>query len=72
MTCPGGCVAGGGQLRFDEDQLKKRQKALYALDDNAMLRVPYKNPALKTIQKENDNDSDHYKTGYKKREDILK
>ncbi len=50
MSCPGGCINGGGQPRgLDKEQVKKRLAALYAIDAAATLRVSHKNPAIKEL-----------------------
>ena len=49
MTCPGGCIAGGGQpLSANLDAIKARMKALYAIDRDAPIIVSHNN---KHIQK---------------------
>jgi len=50
MTCPGGCVAGGGQtLWADPDAIKARMKSLYAIDETSPLRTAHSNPAVRTL-----------------------
>ncbi len=53
MACLSGCINGGGQ-RFgsDEKTLKARAKALYDSDEEEMIRVAHKNPAVSTIYEE--------------------
>ncbi len=47
MACPGGCINGGGQkINSDKDALINRMKALYAIDENATLKVSHKNPEV--------------------------
>ena len=52
MTCPGGCVNGGGQPIVDEskfsteDVIKLRSSALYKADKNSKYRKSYQNPAV--------------------------
>jgi NADH-quinone oxidoreductase subunit G/NADP-reducing hydrogenase subunit HndD len=44
MTCPGGCVNGGGQpFGHDPDAAKVRMQTLYKIEENAVLRVSHKN-----------------------------
>ena len=44
MTCPGGCINGGGQpIGADLEAVKARMKALYRIDRDATLRVSHKN-----------------------------
>lgn len=59
MGCPGGCVGGGGQpyaginsIPLDEENLKKRAKALYDLDQAKELRLSHDNPDVQTLYKE--------------------
>ncbi len=50
MTCPGGCVGGGGQpYGTNLDSIRKRIQALYAIDGNAQLRTSHGNPDIKKI-----------------------
>ena len=53
MTCPGGCIAGGGQP-FDasEKALRARMQALYRIDRDALLRTSHENPSIKRIYEE--------------------
>jgi len=45
MTCPGGCINGGGQpLEADAEAVRSRMQALYKIDQDAGLRVSHKNP----------------------------
>ncbi|HNT28789.1 MAG TPA: [FeFe] hydrogenase, group A, partial [bacterium] len=47
MSCPGGCINGGGQPRgLDRENVRKRLAALYAIDAAATLRVSHKNGAV--------------------------
>lgn len=53
MSCPGGCINGGGQPRaIDKDAIRKRMKALYTIDKNESLNVSHKNSAIVEIYKE--------------------
>jgi NADH-quinone oxidoreductase subunit G/NADP-reducing hydrogenase subunit HndD len=50
MACPGGCIAGGGQPRPQDDEIiKKRQQSLYSIDKNAQLRLAHQNPVIKKL-----------------------
>lgn len=50
MTCPGGCVNGGGQpFRLDPEAAKVRMQTLYKIDEAASLRVSHKNPFVKLL-----------------------
>ncbi|MPM21856.1 NADP-reducing hydrogenase subunit HndD [bioreactor metagenome] len=47
MTCPGGCIAGGGQrIGIDESLIEARMKSLYEIDDKETLKVSHKNPEI--------------------------
>jgi iron only hydrogenase large subunit-like protein len=53
MTCPGGCIGGGGQpINSDINALKARMKALYNIDKAGQLRASYKNSGIKRIYNE--------------------
>jgi iron-only hydrogenase group A len=53
MTCPGGCISGGGQpLRTNTDAVKARMKALYQIDSSGQLRTSHNNPDIKRIYDE--------------------
>jgi iron-only hydrogenase group A len=44
MTCPGGCIGGGGQPRFTDDAVRlKRIAAIYAEDEGKTLRKSHEN-----------------------------
>ena len=50
MACPGGCVGGGGQPRSkDKEIVKKRQGALYDVDERTALRRSHENPVVQEI-----------------------
>ena len=47
MACPFGCINGGGQrIGTDEKSLKNRMKALYDADEEELIKVAHKNPAV--------------------------
>lgn len=47
MTCPGGCINGGGQrIGADDKVIVSRMKSLYEIDDNETLKVSHKNPEI--------------------------
>ncbi len=53
MTCPNGCVGGGGQpLSGDPDRIKKRMQALYAIDRKEPLRQSHDNPSVQRLYRE--------------------
>lgn len=53
MTCPGGCVAGGGQpFHTTVESIRARMEALYAIDRNAMVRTSHANLSLSELYAE--------------------
>jgi NADH-quinone oxidoreductase subunit G/NADP-reducing hydrogenase subunit HndD len=53
MTCPGGCIAGGGQpVGNNLDAVRARMQALYKIDRNAPLRTAHGNRALQRLYQE--------------------
>ncbi len=53
MTCPGGCIGGGGQPRFTDDSVRlKRIKAIYEEDESKPIRKSHLNPAIQHLYKE--------------------
>jgi iron only hydrogenase large subunit-like protein len=53
MTCPGGCIAGGGQpVGADVSAVKARMKALYDLDAKETVRVSHHNKHVERLYKE--------------------
>jgi len=53
MTCPGGCIGGGGQPRFTDDSVRlKRISAIYAEDESKKLRKSHDNPAVAELYKD--------------------
>lgn len=50
MTCPGGCIGGGGQPRMTTDEVRrKRIDAIYKEDEGKKLRKSHDNPEVKEI-----------------------
>ena len=50
MTCPGGCIGGGGQPRLTTNEIrKKRIAAIYKEDEGKQLRKSHENPKVKQI-----------------------
>lgn len=50
MTCPGGCIAGGGQpLPVNDEIRKKRAQALYQIDTNKKVRMAHQNEQVQKI-----------------------
>ena len=53
MTCPGGCVGGGGQpFGVDRQAVRKRAAALYKVDAAETLRTAHTNPAVQHLYRE--------------------
>ena len=54
MSCPGGCIGGGGQPYHhgNADILKKRQMAIYKEDKNKKLRKSHQNPYIIKLYEE--------------------
>jgi iron-only hydrogenase group A len=53
MTCPGGCINGGGQpIHQKTEKVQKRIKALYQIDSKMKLRRSHENESVKTLYKE--------------------
>jgi iron-only hydrogenase group A len=53
MTCPGGCVNGGGQPRSaSAEAVRARMHALYTIDRDAALRASHQNPAVQRLYAE--------------------
>ena len=47
MTCPGGCIAGGGQrIGTNHSVIEARMKSLYDIDDRETIKVSHKNPEI--------------------------
>ncbi len=53
MTCPGGCIAGGGQpIRTNLDAVRSRMQALYNIDRDEPLRTSHNNESVKHLYAE--------------------
>jgi iron only hydrogenase large subunit-like protein len=53
MTCPGGCVAGGGQfLGVDIEAVRRRAQKLYYIDRDEFLRFSHKNEEVQRLYTE--------------------
>jgi iron-only hydrogenase group A len=53
MTCPGGCINGGGQpIGTDIQGVTKRMQTLYKIDRTEELRVSHKNEEVQRLYKE--------------------
>jgi NADH-quinone oxidoreductase subunit G len=48
MSCPGGCIGGGGQPKTKgPDVLQRRMAAVYSIDSHMHLRKSHENPQIK-------------------------
>ncbi|NLV43163.1 MAG: 4Fe-4S binding protein [Candidatus Hydrogenedentes bacterium] len=53
MTCPGGCIAGGGQpLSTDLNAITQRMQSLYAIDAGETVRASHENESIKRLYEE--------------------
>jgi NADP-reducing hydrogenase subunit HndD len=53
MTCPGGCIGGGGQPRHTSDAVREaRIRAIYAEDEGRELRKSHQNPDVAALYQE--------------------
>ncbi|MFA7540010.1 MAG: NADH-dependent [FeFe] hydrogenase, group A6 [Sphaerochaetaceae bacterium] len=53
MTCPGGCIGGGGQPRFTTDEVRlARIEAIYKEDEGKLYRQSHDNPAIAQLYTE--------------------
>ena len=59
MTCPGGCIGGGGQIypqgdleAMDVDLYSQRSAGLYTIDEEKKIRKSHENPLITAIYKE--------------------
>ncbi|MBN2544196.1 MAG: iron hydrogenase small subunit [Spirochaetes bacterium] len=53
MSCPGGCIGGGGQPRFTTDDVRlKRIQAIYKEDEGKKLRKSHENPDIIKLYEE--------------------
>ncbi|MEN6450553.1 MAG: NADH-dependent [FeFe] hydrogenase, group A6 [Thermoguttaceae bacterium] len=53
MTCPGGCIGGGGQPRFTTSEIREaRTKAIFREDEGKKLRKSHENPDIAKLYAE--------------------
>jgi iron-only hydrogenase group A len=78
MTCPGGCIHGGGlPIVSSREDLKNRAKLVYQADDTEAIALPCKSPSLITLYdkllKENKDltDKSIFYTHFEKRNVLL-
>ena len=52
MTCPGGCINGGGQpINVDKNNIKERMRGLYKIDRQDTLKFSHRNPMILDLYK---------------------
>ncbi|MBN1865142.1 MAG: iron hydrogenase small subunit [Victivallales bacterium] len=53
MTCPGGCINGGGQpISLDKDNVRSRMKKLYKIDAEEKVRASHHNKQVQRLYEE--------------------
>ena len=53
MTCPGGCIGGGGQPRYTNNAVREaRIAAIYREDESKQLRKSHENPQVQELYRE--------------------
>ena len=53
MTCPGGCIGGGGQPRMTDDSVRKaRIEAIFREDEGKTVRKSHENPGVAALYRE--------------------
>jgi iron-only hydrogenase group A len=53
MSCPGGCIGGGGQPRFTTNEVRlARMKAIFAEDEGKQLRLSHENPSVALLYRD--------------------
>ena len=58
MSCPGGCVNGGGQPKSrDPLAVQKRAAAIYSIDEKSAVRKSHENPSIQKIYQVSDSES---------------
>ena len=79
MSCPGGCVAGGGQPHGENSQeLKSRIERLWEIDASSALRLSHENPAVLRLYREflgepcGERSHEFLHTSYSAREGVVK
>ncbi len=78
MTCPGGCIGGGGQpLPTDTEVRTRRMEAVYREDKNKPIRKSHENPAVQKLYEEflgkplGEKSEELLHTQYAKRESVV-
>ncbi|HUJ43581.1 MAG TPA: NADH-dependent [FeFe] hydrogenase, group A6 [Opitutaceae bacterium] len=53
MSCPGGCIGGGGQPRFTTNAVRlARMQAIFAEDEGKQIRASHENPTVVSLYRE--------------------
>jgi NADH-quinone oxidoreductase subunit G/NADP-reducing hydrogenase subunit HndD len=53
MTCPGGCISGGGQpIGMNQSAARQRMQSLYQIDASEPQRVSHRNAAVQRLYDE--------------------
>ncbi|MDD2765108.1 MAG: NADH-dependent [FeFe] hydrogenase, group A6 [Opitutaceae bacterium] len=53
MSCPGGCIGGGGQPRFTTNEVRlARMQAIFAEDEGKPLRLSHENPSVALLYRD--------------------
>jgi iron only hydrogenase large subunit-like protein len=53
MSCPGGCIGGGGQPRFTTDAVRRaRMGAIFAEDEGKQMRMSHENPNIALLYRD--------------------
>ena len=53
MSCPGGCIGGGGQPRFTTNEVRlARMRAIFAEDEGKQLRLSHENPSVAQLYRD--------------------
>ncbi|HUL52095.1 MAG TPA: iron hydrogenase small subunit, partial [Opitutaceae bacterium] len=53
MSCPGGCIGGGGQPRFTTDAVRlARMRAIFAEDEGKPFRASHENPTVGSLYRD--------------------
>lgn len=53
MSCPGGCIGGGGQPKAkDPSVLLRRMQSIYSIDERAVIRKSHENPGISALYRD--------------------
>jgi iron-only hydrogenase group A len=53
MTCPGGCIGGGGQPRFTTNEVRReRMQGIFAEDEGKLVRMSHENQAIAALYRD--------------------